>query len=300
MTAFADGRIVAGQALPSENDLLGVAPWGGDRSADRTLAQCYGAAKKARGGGFLYSRTISDWLGTALAAVAMRLGAHPTQLTLANLVLGVGGSAAVVAGSHRMLLLVIGAVLWQLAYVFDCADGQLARATGKTSAFGAAVDVLVDVAVQISVVVAVAGVILARGEIPGVWVVLFAASWCVNFVTFLLTKTNEGASYALSSKTSPVMSIAKLLRDYGFAILVLGAWLVFRPSSLFIPAMALTGFNLLVLVGYIARNAALSFTISTTPTSDHERGASAGIETLTAQAVSSPATAIDQRLDEAG
>ena len=218
-------------------------------------------ARQARGGGFFYTRTVSDRLGTVVAAIGMRLGAHPTYLTLANLVLGIGGSVAVMAGrspGRTALLLVTGVVLWQAAYVFDCADGQLARATGKTSAYGGAVDIFVDVAVQISVVVAVSSVILPRHEIPGLLVVLFASAWCLNFVTFLLAKGEDQVSHSLITRRSALVSVAKLLRDYGFVILVLGTWLLASPSTLLVPAIAVTATNLVLLVGYIARTASLS------------------------------------------
>jgi phosphatidylglycerophosphate synthase len=155
-------------------------------------------------------------------------------------------------------LLVVGVILWQVAYIFDCADGQVARATGKTSAYGASVDVFVDVAVQISVVVAVSSVILPRHEIPGLLVVLFAAAWFLNFVTFLLNKGDDQVSNSLIARRSALVSVAKLLRDYGFVILVLGTWLLASPSTLFIPVMAVTANNLVLLVGYIARAAGLS------------------------------------------
>ena len=110
----------------------------------------------------------------------MRLGVHPTYLTLVNLVLGIGGSVAVMAGrspDRTAPILVAGVVLWQVAYIFDCADGQVARATGKTSSYGASVDVFVDVAVQISVITAVSSVMLSRHEIPALLPVLFASAW---------------------------------------------------------------------------------------------------------------------------
>lgn len=226
-----------------------------------TVARCYLAARQARSVGFLYTQTVSDTLGSVLAAIGMRLGAHPTYLTLVNLVLGIGGSAAVMAGrspDRTTPLLVVGVVLWQVAYLFDCADGQLARATGKTSAYGGSVDIFVDVAVQISVVVAVSSVILSRREIPGLLVVLFASAWFLNFVTFLLARADDRVSHSLISRSSALVSVAKLLRDYGFVILVLGAWLVVSPSTIFAPVMAVTATNLVLLVGYIARAAVLS------------------------------------------
>jgi phosphatidylglycerophosphate synthase len=219
------------------------------------VAKCY----SVRSGGFLYSRTVCDRLGSVVAAMGMRVGAHPTYLTLLNLFLGVGGSAAVLVGSpNRTALLVSGVVLWQVAYLFDCADGQLARVTGQASTFGAAIDVLVDVAVQISVVVAVSGAILARREIPNLLVVLFASSWFVNFVTYLLAKNANDGSHSLSLNASTPMSVAKLLRDYGFVLLLFGVWLLVWPTTLFVPAMAVTGSNLVVLVGHIVRDGARS------------------------------------------
>ena len=226
-----------------------------------TAAECYSAARQARSGGFLYTEKVSDRLGTVVAAIGMRLGAHPTYLTLVNLVLGIGGSVAVMAGrspDRTAPLLVAGVVLWQAAYIFDCADGQLARATGKTSAYGGSVDTFVDVAVQISVVVAVSSVILPRHEIPGLLVVLFASAWFVNFVTFLLAKGDDQVSHSLITTRSALVSMAKLSRDYGFVILVLGTWLLASPSTLFIPVMAVTAINVALLVAYIARAADLS------------------------------------------
>lgn len=226
-----------------------------------TAATCYSTVRQARNDGFLYTRAVSDRLGTAVGAVGMRLGAHPTHLTLMNLVLGIGGSVAVMAGRSAgriSPLLVAGVVLWQAAYVFDCADGQLARATGKTSGYGASVDIFADVAVQISVVAAVSSVILSRHEIPGLLVVLFASAWYLNFVTFLLAKGNDQVRHSLVVSRSALMSVAKLVRDYGFVILALGTWLLASPSTLRVPVLAVTATNLVLLAGYIARTAGLS------------------------------------------
>lgn len=230
------------------------------------VAACYAAARQARGGGFLYTQMVSDRLGTAVAAIGMRLGAHPTYLTLVNLVLGISGSVAVLAGrspDRTAPLLVVGVVLWQVAYIFDCADGQLARATGKTSTYGGSVDIFVDVAVQISVVAAVSSVILSRHEVPGLLAVLFASAWCLNFVTFLLARGDDDqVSHSLIARSSTLISVAKLLRDYGFVIVVLGTWLLVSPSTLFVPVVAVTAANLVLLAGHIARTVALSIRAS--------------------------------------
>jgi phosphatidylglycerophosphate synthase len=256
ITATADGTGLPRLRPDGESNRPAVPP---------TVASCYLAARQARTVGFLYTRTVSDTLGSVVAAIGMRLGAHPTYLTLMNLILGIGGSVAVMAGrslDRTTPLLVVGVVLWQAAYIFDCADGQLARATGKTSAYGGSVDIFVDVAAQISVVVAVSSVILSRHEIPGLLVALFASAWFLNFVTVLLARGDDQVSHSLIARGSALVSVAKLLRDYGFVILVLGAWLAVSPSTIFVPVMAVTATNLVLLLGYIARAAVLSIRAS--------------------------------------
>ena len=226
-----------------------------------TVAQCYRAALQVRRPGYFYTRTVSGRLGTVVAAVAIRLGVHPTYLTLMNLVLGIGGSAAVMAGyspGRTSPLVFAGVALWQVAYIFDCADGKLARATGKTSAYGKSVDVLADLAVQISVVVALSNVMLSSDKIADLLAVLFASLWYLNFVTVLLARGDDQVSHALIAKRTAFVSAAKLSRDYGFLILVLGTWLFVSPSTLIIPVMVVTATNLVLLVAYTARSAGLS------------------------------------------
>lgn len=226
-----------------------------------SVGECYAAVLRARNPGYLFTRAVSGRLGTVVAAAGMRLGVHPVCLTLLNLVLGVGGSAAVLAGYGRGgggPLVVGGVVLWQAAYVFDCADGKLARATGKTSVYGKSVDIFADVGVQVSVVVAVGRVMLDGGAGHGLLAVLFASLWYLNFVTVLLARGDGGVSHSLVARRSAVVSVVKLLRDYGFLVLVLGVWLVVSPGTLAVPAAVVTGVNLVLLVGYIARSAGLS------------------------------------------
>ena len=257
---------VADERIGIITDGTGVSGLGHDGERSRsavppTVAECYSAAAQARSSGSFYSRTVSNRLGSVVGAVGMRLGIHPTYLTLVNLVLGIGGSVAVMAGrspDRTAPLLVAGVVLWQVAYIFDCADGQVARATGKTSSYGEFVDVFVDVAVQISVVAAVSSVMLSRHEIPALLVVLFVSAWSsnLNFVNNFLGRLHNQASHSLIGEYSGLVSVmVETLRDYGFVIFVLGAWLLASPSTLFIPMMVVTANNLVLLAGYIARAA---------------------------------------------
>jgi phosphatidylglycerophosphate synthase len=145
---------------------------------------------------------------------------------------------------------------WQLAYALDCADGQLARATGKTSPYGARVDLLVDFAVQVSVVSAVV-TIVDHWQHPHPAVLgAFAAVWMVNLFTSALAG-GEGSTSLLESQ-SPAVQVIKLLRDYGAVIGALGLLVMLAPRAVVLFLAGYLLLNALFLVASIARAAQLS------------------------------------------
>jgi phosphatidylglycerophosphate synthase len=189
-----------------------------------------------RGGG-LFSEALSQRLGARIALAASRLDATPTALTLINLVLGLAVSAAVVAlapavahGDAPAWAVGVAALVgWQLAYAFDCADGQLARVTGRTSAAGARLDVLCDVAAQIALVTALAATAVAQRPSTPAWLVAaFAGTWMVNLVTSVLQSGPQAASM-MPSRSLPVR-IVKLVRDYGAVVAMAGLVLAVAPE----------------------------------------------------------------------
>jgi phosphatidylglycerophosphate synthase len=210
-----------------------------------------------RGGG-LYSEALSQRVGAVLAYVASRLGLTPSALTLVNLVLGLAASVSVVALAPRAAegtvpgwaLGLIALLAWQLAYAFDCADGQLARATDQTSAAGARLDVLCDVAAQIGVVTALSAVAVAYEPETPVWLVaVFAGTWMVNLVTAVLQSGPNSASMVPSR--SPLVRIVKLVRDYGAVTLLAGLVLVLAPQWTVVLLAAFTAVNGLFLLASV-------------------------------------------------
>jgi phosphatidylglycerophosphate synthase len=181
-----------------------------------------------RGGG-IFSESVSQWIGAAIAAAAYRRRLSPTALTIANLVLGLAVSVVVVATAGAVargdvpgwaigLLALVG---WQVAYAFDCADGQLARVAGRTSPAGARLDVLCDVAAQIALVTALSSVAVAQRPGTPVWLVAaFAGTWMVNLVTSVMQSGPNAASMVTS--TSLPVRVVKLVRDYGAVIALAG------------------------------------------------------------------------------
>ena len=198
-----------------------------------TAADYYGVN---RGGG-LFSEAISQRIGARIAVFAHKHRLAPTVLTVANLGLSCLVSFVVVAAAGPVaedrvwawpvgLLALVG---WQFAYALDCADGQLARVTGQTSAAGGRVDVLCDVAGQIALVAALSAVAEAQvPETPAWLVAAFAGTWMVNLVTSVMQSGSQ-ASSMLTSTSIPVR-LVKLVRDYGAVIALAGVVLTLAPQ----------------------------------------------------------------------
>lgn len=205
------------------------APTGAPRAAD-FLA-------RHRGGG-LFTETVNQRIGAYLNVVAYRLDLAPTVLTLANLAIGMATSitvawAAPAMADGRVSAALIGAIAmvgWHLAYSLDCADGQLARVTGKMGPAGGRVDILADVAQQISVVSAVTAVAHAYSPDMPAWVgATFAGTWMVNLVTSVLQQGSAASSLVVSR--SPLVRMIKLVRDYGAVITVVSGVILFVPAT---------------------------------------------------------------------
>src|SRR5689334_12677011 len=213
-----------------------------------------------RGGG-LFSEAISQRIGSRLAVFAYRNKLSPTVMTIGNLGFGCLTSFVVIATAGRVargavwgwLIGLIALVGWQLAYAFDCSDGQLARVTGQTSAAGGRLDVLCDVAVQSALVAAISAVAKAQQPDTPAWLLsAFAATWMVNLVTSVM-QTGAQASSMVTSRSLPIRA-AKLVRDYGAVIALAGVVLTVAPQW----AVWFVGLFTLVNGGFLA--ASIAFT----------------------------------------
>ncbi|WP_436525288.1 CDP-alcohol phosphatidyltransferase family protein [Actinoplanes sp. HUAS TT8] len=189
-----------------------------------------------RGGG-LFSEAVSQRIGSGLAVIARRRHLSPTVLTIFNLGLGLLTSFVVIAAAGPVahgqdwgrLVGFIALAGWQLAYAFDCADGQLARATGQSSAAGGRLDVLCDVAVQSALVAAISATAKAQEPHTPAWLLsAFAATWMVNLVTSVMQGGGQAASM-VTSRSLPIRAV-KLVRDYGAVIALAGVVLIVAPQ----------------------------------------------------------------------
>lgn len=83
-----------------------------------------------------------------------KLGQGPNMVTLFSLLFGTSSGYFFTRGNYRSF--VIAALLLELMIIFDCADGQLARFTGKSSQFGKTLDAMADIMTHFSIFYGVA------------------------------------------------------------------------------------------------------------------------------------------------
>ncbi|WP_100448955.1 CDP-alcohol phosphatidyltransferase family protein [Glycomyces xiaoerkulensis] len=201
---------------------------------------------------------LDQYGGAVFAYLAWRFGLKPTHLTLVGLLLGAGTSAGVIAyvplardGAPWWPVALGALVLWQASYMLDCADGQLARATGTGSDSGARVDILCDVVIQSSVVAVVVAVTDAYTPSVPAWAgAAFAAVWMTNLVTSVMAK---GDDVSLVKSDNLVIRLIKLVRDYGFVITVI-ALVLLLPEAMAAVMLFFGAVNALFLLASIAAN----------------------------------------------
>lgn len=104
--------------------------------------------------GHLLTRVFSQRLGALLAWIAARAGLKPNTVTSLALLSSLAGAATYACLPPGFYAILVCVALTQLGYALDCADGQLARATGSSSRLGAWLDVYCDYLVILAISVA--------------------------------------------------------------------------------------------------------------------------------------------------
>lgn len=137
-----------------------------------------------------YSRYIARW--------AARHGLTPNQVTTFSLALGVLTAAAFATGERWGLI--AGAVLLQLAFTFDCVDGQLARYTRQFSKLGAWLDSVFDRAKEYIVFAGLAIGASRTGD--SVWL-LAGAALMLQTMRHMFDFSFAAAAHQLISSTQP-------------------------------------------------------------------------------------------------
>ena len=116
-------------------------PTAPDQSLLGHIIQVYRDSKKERD--IFWNLYVARPLAAPLVYALAQTPITPNQVTFLGALIFSGALATLLLWGGPLGLLV-AALIIQLAYVFDCADGQLARLTGRSSPVGAYLDFLVD------------------------------------------------------------------------------------------------------------------------------------------------------------
>ncbi len=107
--------------------------------------------QRSLGESVFLDRITADNASILIAFVAYKLGVTPNQLSVASGISSLFAFCAAVSLPLDQVILSVVTIylLSQVSYLFDCADGQLARATGRASNFGDFLDRGIDIASSI-------------------------------------------------------------------------------------------------------------------------------------------------------
>jgi CDP-L-myo-inositol myo-inositolphosphotransferase len=159
VTRFPADRLIAADAVPVY--LAGKAcPFIRLDTRGASAAILRGTGKPSDG---IVSRTLNRPLSRHISAVLLRVpGITPMHATIGTAAIALAMFAALVFGGRTGL--VVGALLFQAASVFDGVDGEIARATFRTSRAGAALDSAIDAATNVAAMLGLAINLELRGE----------------------------------------------------------------------------------------------------------------------------------------
>jgi len=145
-----------------------------------------------------FNRKVSRWCTRAFLA----LGWSPNAITMLATVIGLVAAAGFAFGTYAAGL--GAALLFQLAAVIDCSDGEVARLTFTESPFGAWLDLALDNVVHMAIFGGIAiGVYRqsASGDQEWMPLALGAAAICGNAMSFALVNRAQKIKTASEWKT---------------------------------------------------------------------------------------------------
>jgi phosphatidylglycerophosphate synthase len=196
-----------------------------------------------------FNRKISRWF----TRIFLAGGFSPNAITILAAVVGLVSAAGFGLGTYSAGI--IAALLFQLAAIIDCCDGEVARLTFTESPFGAWLDIAMDNVVHMAIFAGIAaGSYLGMAGSDGAWVPLALGSAAVlgNGLSFWLV-TRAQKIKAASGWRTPVQAawsdfMLKNVASRDFSVIVL-AFAVLGKLDWFL-WMAATGsvvFSLLML-----------------------------------------------------
>lgn len=167
----------------------------------RTPGHALGASNGTGGGGSRPAKPpeVEEWvderihrpLARPIVALLVRTPITPNQVTVIAAAVGVAAGVVVALSVHRPEWRLYGGLLLFAAVVLDCCDGQLARARGISSTYGAILDGISDYAVGLALGIGAGYFMATFHGSPWYWLLAVAgiASAAVHSALFDHTKT---------------------------------------------------------------------------------------------------------------
>jgi phosphatidylglycerophosphate synthase len=203
--------------------------------------------KSERSPGLFWTRRVNRRVGAMIALVLLHTPATPNMVSIAGLVVHVAGAVLVVASPPPapVPLAILLFLTWELAFSLDCADGQLARARGAASPFGAWLDQIVDflnhTAVVGSLVAFTVRAFRPNSVDASVLATLVLAGLLIGLFASAQRKALLGTRPALEPGAHArfrVLSLGRHLTDYGAFLALSSIGLLWPP--LLLAALVLT------------------------------------------------------------
>lgn len=204
-------------------------------------------------GGGLTTRILSQRLGAIFAYLSSKAGVSPNLLTMLATVVSIAGSLLFAFGDSGWKTTSLCVLLYQVAYGFDCADGQLARSTGRSSPFGAWLDVCGDLFSLIFMAFAVLYWLESIQAASGVLLYVGPFLLCVGRVLVLYSSK---FAERLSGENKPAGQSAGVLKSFLWFILdtptLLLAVCLLRDAPVFLVSyLSVMGLLYILNAGYL-------------------------------------------------
>jgi 1L-myo-inositol 1-phosphate cytidylyltransferase / CDP-L-myo-inositol myo-inositolphosphotransferase len=169
-----------------------------------------------------FNRKVSRWF----TRIFLAAGLSPNAITILATLVGLVAAAGFGVGTYSAGI--IAALLFQLAAIIDCCDGEVARLTFTESPFGAWLDIAMDNVVHMAIFAGIAvGSYLRLAGSDGAWVPLALGSAAVlgNVLSFWLVTRAQKMKSASGWKT-PVQAawsdfMLKNVASRDFSVIVL-------------------------------------------------------------------------------
>ena len=226
---------------------------GGLHEAERALFRSLQSVKGTLDG--FIDRYVNRRVSRPLSRLFMKLGCSPNTITLVSMAIGLMGAACFAGGSYRSGMM--GALLFQLAVIIDCCDGEVARLTFAESRLGQELDLVSDNIVHVAVFAGIAwgaygGSPVHSGYVPLLLGTIAVVStgvslWCVNRVKALKASAGHWQRLRQADRTRFDFILERVAnRDFSIVVLAFAClgvlpwflWLVAGGTSVFAGVMA--------------------------------------------------------------